>query len=97
MQRDPLEHGERAKLNLGHTFGHAIEHAAREKGADITHGEAVAMGILLAARVSEGAGIASGGLTSELTRDFSAVGLPGKVVLKEMTPEQAYDCYLAAK
>lgn len=130
VQRDPLEHGERAKLNLGHTFGHAIEHTAREKGADISHGEAVAMGILLAARVSEGAGIAPGGLTSELTRDFSAVGLPtqcpyplqelvaamhkdkkatgrqvrfvlpetpGKVVLKEMTPEQAYDCYLAAK
>ena len=130
VQRDPLEHGERAKLNLGHTFGHAIEHTAREKGADISHGEAVAMGILLAARVSEGAGIAPGGLTSELTRDFSAVGLPtpcpyplqelvvamhkdkkaigrqvlfvlpqtpGKVVLKEMTPEQAYDCYLAAE
>ena len=130
VAQDPEERGIRARLNLGHTFGHAIEHADREKGADITHGEAVAMGILLAARVSEGAGIASGGLTSELTRDFSAVGLPtqcpypvqalvaamhkdkkatgrqvkfvlpeipGKVVLKEMTPEQAYDCYLAAK
>ena len=72
VRRDPLEHGERAVLNLGHTFGHAIEHCA--KGA-IAHGEAVGMGIILAARLSEGLGLAQKGLAAGLKADFDAVGL----------------------
>lgn len=76
VERDPYEHGERAKLNLGHTFGHAIEYVAREQGDDIAHGEAVAMGILLAARLSEQLGLAENGLVSALKQDFEAVGLP---------------------
>ena len=76
VERDPYEHGERAKLNLGHTFGHAIEYVAREQGEDIAHGEAVAMGILLAARLSEQLGLAEIGLASALKQDFEAVGLP---------------------
>lgn len=76
VERDPYEHGERAKLNLGHTFGHAIEYVAREQGDDIAHGEAVAMGILLAARLSEQLGLAENGLASALKQDFEAVGLP---------------------
>lgn len=51
--RDPYEHGERRRLNLGHTFAHAIEHNARLAGNDITHGEAVAMGMVLAARLAD--------------------------------------------
>ena len=76
VTEDPEEHGIRAKLNLGHTFGHAIEHAARQKGADITHGEAVAMGIILAAELSERLGVAQKGLAAQLRADFTAVGLP---------------------
>ena len=72
VRRDPLEHGERAVLNLGHTFGHAIEHCS--KGA-IAHGEAVGMGIILAARLSEGLGLAQKGLAAGLKADFDAVGL----------------------
>ena len=52
VSRDPFEAGERRKLNLGHTFAHAIEHEALRRGDDITHGEAVAMGIVLAARLA---------------------------------------------
>ena len=76
VTEDPEEHGVRAKLNLGHTFGHAIEHEARLHGADITHGEAVAMGILLAAELSERLGVAQKGLSAQLKADFMAVGLP---------------------
>ena len=72
VRRDPLEHGERAVLNLGHTFGHAIEHCS--KGA-IAHGEAVGMGIILAARLSEGLGLAQKGLAACLEKDFQRVGL----------------------
>lgn len=53
VERDEFEQGERRKLNLGHTFAHAIEWAARTDGSHISHGEAVAMGTILAARVSE--------------------------------------------
>ena len=41
VTEDPEEHGERAKLNLGHSFGHAIEHLAQQWGDDIHHGEAL--------------------------------------------------------
>jgi len=53
VSRDQFEKGERRKLNLGHTFAHAIETLAQQRGMDITHGEAVAMGMVLAARLSE--------------------------------------------
>ena len=75
VSRDPYEAGERRKLNLGHTFAHAIEHEARVREEDITHGEAVAMGMILAARLSDRLGI-SAGLEARLTADFAAVGLP---------------------
>jgi shikimate kinase/3-dehydroquinate synthase len=48
--RDPLEHGERAILNLGHTFAHALEAAAGY--GEVTHGRAVALGLLAALRLS---------------------------------------------
>jgi len=48
--RDPREAGERAILNLGHTFAHALEAAAGYEG--VTHGRAVALGLLAALRLS---------------------------------------------
>jgi shikimate kinase / 3-dehydroquinate synthase len=47
--RDPLDRGERAQLNLGHTFAHALEAAA---GYELPHGRAVALGLLAALRLS---------------------------------------------
>ena len=76
VKEDPQEHGIRAKLNLGHTFGHAIEHEAQKRGDDIHHGEAVAMGMILAARLSERIGLAQKGLEEKLRADFKAAGLP---------------------
>jgi shikimate kinase / 3-dehydroquinate synthase len=49
--RDPHERGERAVLNLGHTFAHALEAAAGYEG--LTHGRAVALGLLAALRLSQ--------------------------------------------
>jgi 3-dehydroquinate synthetase/shikimate kinase len=49
--RDPFERGERAVLNLGHTFAHALEAAAGYEG--LTHGRAVALGLLAALRLSD--------------------------------------------
>ena len=53
LSRDQYERGERRKLNLGHTFAHAIETLAQREDRDISHGEAVAMGLVLAARLSD--------------------------------------------
>ena len=72
VSSDPKEAGERKKLNLGHSFGHAIEWS----GAPLAHGEAVAVGIIRAARISENKGLCEKGLAETLTRDFKACGLP---------------------
>ncbi|NOU60202.1 3-dehydroquinate synthase [Marinifilum caeruleilacunae] len=48
VNKDPFEKGERKKLNFGHTIGHAIEN-----NSDLTHGEAVSVGMALATRLSE--------------------------------------------
>lgn len=76
--RDFRESGERKLLNLGHSFAHAIEHLA-QTGADgnvgISHGEAVSMGIVLAARLSCALGYAPKGFDSSLEADFAAAGL----------------------
>ena len=48
--RDPQDKGERKMLNLGHTFAHALEAAAGYEG--VTHGRAVALGLLAALRLS---------------------------------------------
>lgn len=57
VERDEFECGERRKLNLGHTFAHAIESVSmsRHYGAEsgISHGEAVAMGMIMVAKASE--------------------------------------------
>jgi 3-dehydroquinate synthase len=73
VSRDQFEKGERRKLNLGHTFAHAIETLARKKDMDITHGEAVAMGIIMAAELSEN--IYGCNLFQRLEDDFFACGL----------------------
>ena len=70
--RDPYEQGERAQLNLGHTFGHAIERCCPQ----YAHGEAVAIGIVAAARMAVRKGIAEPELAGRIAADFAAIGLP---------------------
>lgn len=54
VSRDQYEKGERRKLNLGHTFAHAIETLAMlDPEVDVTHGEAVAMGMVLASKLAD--------------------------------------------
>lgn len=60
VAKDQFDMGLRHKLNLGHTFGHAIEHLAQVSDMDILHGEAVAMGIILSAQLSEKIGLSDG-------------------------------------
>jgi 3-dehydroquinate synthase len=71
---DERESGRRALLNFGHTFGHAIESAAGY--GTLLHGEAVAMGMAMAARFSEKLGRVPHGDVERLTRLLERLGLP---------------------
>ena len=79
VARDPLEKGERALLNLGHTFGHAIEteqgYSAPGRDA-LNHGEAVAVGMVLAARLSTALGRAPAADAERLQALLQRLGLP---------------------
>lgn len=74
VARDETEQGERALLNLGHTFGHALETAGKYKV--LLHGEGVAVGMLLAAQLSERLSMSGSADTTRLHRLLDAVGLP---------------------
>ncbi|MET0893878.1 MAG: 3-dehydroquinate synthase [Pseudoxanthomonas sp.] len=79
VERDPLERGERALLNLGHTFGHAIETEqgyGNPQNDNLNHGEAVAVGMVLAARLSAALGMADAADGDRLARLLGAYGLP---------------------
>ncbi len=73
--RDERESGERALLNLGHTFGHALE-AETGFGDDLLHGEAVAFGILLAFTLSARLGLCPWPDVERVRRHLAASALP---------------------
>ncbi len=74
---DETEQGMRALLNLGHTFGHAIEAMTRYRR--YLHGEAVAIGTRIAARLSERLGVAPAGSETRITDLYQRAGIPVKV------------------
>lgn len=76
VRKDEKDRGERMVLNLGHTFGHALEAWAGSNHKKILHGEAVAAGIVLSAKVSSALGLCEKTLAAELAEDFGKVGLP---------------------
>ena len=72
VSRDQFESGERMKLNLGHTFGHAIEALAHKKHNDIDHGHAVALGMVYAAQLAEKLEMAEPGFAASIEHDLDA-------------------------
>ncbi len=78
VAEDEREAGKRALLNLGHTFGHALE-AETGYGPDLLHGEAVAIGMIMAAELSARLGFLDGQQTTRIRAHFEAVGLPTQV------------------
>jgi 3-dehydroquinate synthase len=78
VARDERETGDRALLNLGHTFGHALEAAAGFSDR-LLHGEAVALGIVLAFAFSARRGLLPEAEAARVVRHFAAIGLPTRV------------------
>ena len=82
VARDPYERGHRALLNFGHTFGHAIEAEQGYAGTGrdaLNHGEAVAVGMVLASRLSTVLGLAPAGDAGRLESLLQRFGLPTAV------------------
>ncbi len=73
VQQDPYEQGIRAHLNLGHTFGHAIEVVT---DYEWLHGDAVGIGLLAAARLSHELGLCDESLIGRVDAVLAETGLP---------------------
>jgi 3-dehydroquinate synthase len=78
VARDERETGDRQLLNLGHTFGHALEAAAGFSNR-LLHGEAIAIGMVLAFTYSAQAGLAPPEDAERMRRHLDAVGLPTSI------------------
>lgn len=83
VAEDEREGGKRALLNLGHTFGHALEAAAEYDGR-LLHGEAVSIGMVMAFRLSQKMGLCAQEVPSRVAAHLSDCGL--KIALQEITP-----------
>lgn len=73
VQADPYERGVRATLNLGHTFGHALE---RLSNYALPHGAAVAVGLVASARLAARLGLCDPGLAPRVAAVLRRLGLP---------------------
>ncbi|MFQ5655925.1 MAG: 3-dehydroquinate synthase [Candidatus Methylomirabilales bacterium] len=77
VERDERDEGIRAVLNFGHTVGHALEAATAYR--ELSHGEAVAIGMVAAAQISCRMGLCSDEVPTRLTRLLGRIGLPTSI------------------
>jgi shikimate kinase/3-dehydroquinate synthase len=77
--RDETEQGDRALLNLGHTFGHALEALTHFDGSRLVHGEGVAIGMACAFRFSHKLGICPREDMERAVAHLASVGLPTRI------------------
>jgi len=83
---DEFDHNHRMILNFGHTVGHALERAGKYQ--QFSHGEAVSIGMVAAARISNALGMLKSGELDLLTETLDSYGLPTS--LKEIDWEEIY-------
>ncbi len=92
VEEDPFEEGRRAVLNLGHTFGHALELLS---GYALRHGEGVAVGLVAAARLSARLGLGDPALPARVEALLRRLGLP--TAYRGYTPEQVWQAMATDK
>ncbi len=92
VEEDPYEHGRRAVLNLGHTFGHALELLS---GYARSHGAAVSVGLVAAARLSARLGWCDPGLVPRVEGVLHRLGLPTRE--PDFLPDQIWEAMAADK
>lgn len=79
VARDETEQGDRALLNLGHTFAHAFERLTHYDGTRLVHGEAVSIGLALAFRFSKMLGHAGGQDVVRVERHLQSMNMPMRI------------------
>ena len=91
VERDERDTGARMLLNFGHTFGHAIEKLGNYE--TYIHGEAVAMGMVLAARLGEALGVTTAGVATSISALCSGFQLPveTEITVKALLPHMELD------
>lgn len=92
VQNDEFDTGERMLLNFGHTLGHAIEKVTGF--TQLTHGEAVAIGMVYASVIGENAGITPAGTTDRIRGVLKKWKLPA---VTDLNPEDLYSAMLSDK
>jgi 3-dehydroquinate synthetase len=92
VEEDPYEQGRRAVLNLGHTFGHALEVLS---GFTLRHGEAVSMGMVAAARTAVALGLCGETVERRLTALLRHFGLPTRCAGYD--PEEVWEAMATDK
>ncbi len=97
VARDERETGDRALLNLGHTFGHAFETATNYDSTRLVHGEAVSIGMVLAHQFSAKMNLASPDDAARVEAHLRTVGLPVSIgdIPGEMPPADKLMDYIA--
>jgi len=79
VERDEFETGDRALLNLGHTFGHAFERLTHYDSSKLVHGEGVSVGMACAYRFSVKKGLCHGQDAGRMEAHLRQVGLPTRI------------------
>ncbi|OPY57862.1 MAG: 3-dehydroquinate synthase [Pelotomaculum sp. PtaU1.Bin035] len=90
VEEDETEGGLRAILNYGHTFGHAVEALTGYK--KYTHGEAVGIGLVVAARLAESLGFLAAADCTRIESLVSRAGLPREIP-ENLTPKDIVGCF----
>jgi len=80
IEADEFDCGDRRFLNFGHSFGHGVEAGS---GYTLSHGEAVAVGMMSAAKIAAGMGVCAPSLPAKVETVLSAWGLPANYPLKK--------------
>jgi 3-dehydroquinate synthase len=91
VEADPFEQGERAHLNFGHTFGHAIENVSRY---EYSHGESVALGMAAAAQLAVDLGMLDDASRRRIVALIEKAGLPARGLrldVDEVVDAMAFD------
>ena len=82
VARDEFDRGDRALLNFGHTFGHAVEHCS---GYALSHGRAVAVGMAMITRAAVRRGLCSPDVENRLLALLEQVGLPVRTEIESIS------------
>lgn len=91
VEQDEKDRGSRQFLNLGHTFGHAVEKCSE---FSVSHGKGVAIGMVMAARLANKLGIADEGVTERIIRTLEKTGLP---TTTDFAPDMLFEAALSDK